>query len=276
MQDVKLVLSIPQGVITATSLGIEGLARHQSPGSGRHFRDRKLFAELALKDNQPDFDYLDDGGWRNPRADSISAIAAAVGGNRTKTALSNNAFSCTPINAYRTVYLVKTGGEVMALEPGGRLHSFKSSECHEDMSPPEVAEAAGTPGEPNRQSRLYLVMCPIQLLLVSNLTPIEYAWYATHRPGKVFRQVVFTELQTEQAQLAAESRFTDARREIDSQPHKKTKTIISEDCINEVPFHSWQGYPPAFEGGLYVADQAHIDIWRFPREIPMSWEKAIG
>jgi len=44
--------------------------------------------------------------------DTLNALSAMVPGKRTKTALSNNAFSCTPIDAYRHVYLGKTGGQV--------------------------------------------------------------------------------------------------------------------------------------------------------------------
>lgn len=276
MPDLRLVLSIPQGVITATSLGIEGLARHFSPGSGRHFKGRKLFAELAVKELRPDFEYLSEGGWRNSALDTASALAVAASGKRTKTALSNNAFSCTPIGAYRRVFLVKTGGEVMEMERGEPLHVFASGGCHEEMSPTEVAAAAGVPNDDHRGRRFYLVMCPIQLLLISNLTPVEYAWYATHRPGKVFRQVVFAELHHELFRVAAMSRFADAEHELEIQPGKKTKTVVSGDCINEVPFHSWLGYGQRTEGGLYVADQSHIDLWRFPQQIPAAWDRAMG
>ncbi len=276
MNDIRLVLSIPQGITTATSLGIEGLAKHHSPGSGKHFKGRKIFVDLAVENQQPDFTYLDDGGWRDALSDSKSALAAAADGNRTKTALSNNAFSCTPIEAYKRVFLVKTGGKVMEMDNGGQLHVFKSQNCHEDMSQSEVATAAGIPDQAERKTHLYLVMCPIQLLLVSNLTPVEYAWYATHRPGKVFRQVIFTELQTEHCRLAAQSRFTNARNEINTQPNKKTKTIVSGDCINEVPFHMWSGYKNRNEGGLFLADQEQIGLWRFPAEVPGAWDRARG
>lgn len=276
MLDLRLVLSIPQGIITATSLGIHGLARHGSPGSGKHFKGRKLFADLALKDKKPDFFYLDEGRWRDAEGDTAGALAAAAAGKRTKTALSNNAFSCTPIDAYRRLFLVKTAGEVMEMEERIRLHDFPESRCHEEMSPSEVAAAAGIPDTPRRRRRTYLVMCPIQLLLMSNLTPVEYAWYATHRPGKVFRQVVFAELEKELFHMAAQSRFTGAEQELESQPTKKTKTIVSGDCINEVPFHTWSGYGDAREGGLYAADGRHIDVWRFPAEIPAAWDRVIG
>ncbi|HRY61598.1 MAG TPA: hypothetical protein P5266_05315 [Candidatus Fermentibacter sp.] len=274
MPEVHLVLSIPQGVITATSLGIEGLALHRSPGSGKHFRGRKLFVELATSNGRPDFSYLDEGGWRDAAGDTASALAAAQAGKRTKTALSNNAFSCTPIEAYRRIWLVKTGGEVMPLEPGRDLHAFASHSCHEAMSPAQVAVAAGCPDHV-RKTHIYLVMCPIQLLLVSNLTPVEYAWYATHRPGKIFRQVVFTELEPERTHLSAQSRLTSALIELDRQPVKKTKTIVSEDCINEVPFFAWSGYESS-QDGLFLADREHVSLWPFPGEIPVAWDHVTG
>jgi len=274
MPDSQLVLSIPQGITTATSLGIEGLARHYSPGSGKYFTGRKLFVELAVSNDQPDFEYLGGGGWRDARADSISALAAASAGNRTKTALSNNAFSCTPIEAYRNIFLVKTAGHVMAMESAGQLHAFKTELCHEGMSLSEVSEAVGYSDQSPGRSHLYLVMSPIQLLLLSNLSPVEYAWYSTHRPGKIFRQVIFTELKSVQSRLAAESRFVDAQQEINSNPDKKTKTIVSGDCINEVAFRAWCGYSDNTEGGLYTADHRHINLWRFPDRIPVDWDRA--
>ncbi len=276
MPDVRLVLSIPQGAITATSLGIEGFARHRSPGSGKHFKGRNLLVDLGLENGRPAFDYLEEGGWRDARGDTLRALEAAAGGKRTKTALSNNAFSCTPVTAYRSVFLVKTGGEVMEMAGARKLHEFKSHVCHEEMSPSEVAAAAGSPDNLQRRPHLYMVMCPIQLLLLSNLTPVEYAWYATHRPGKVFRQVVFTEIETDQLQLAAESRYRDARLELEASPDKKTKTIVGDDCINEIPFHAWLGYDRREDGGIYSADRDHTDLWPFPAEIPGLWEHAIG
>ncbi len=276
MADVNLVLSIPQGTITATSLGVEGFARHRSPGSGKHFKGRKLFADLLTTGLTPGFSFLDEGGWRNSRKDAATALAAAASGNRTKTALSNNGFSCTPVNAYKNVYLVKTAGNVMKMDTRKPLHTFADGKCHEEMSPAQIAEAAGLKEPEARKPRFYMVMCPVELLLVSNLTPAEYAWYATHRPGKIFRQVVFTELNSEQTHLAAQSRYRDAIDELSADPEKKTKTVVSDDCMNEIPFHSWVGFRRRRQGGVFVADSSHIDIWEFPELIPHDWEKAQG
>ncbi len=275
MEGLNLVLSIPQGSITATSLGIEGLARHRSPGSGKHFKGRKLFADLALKNLTPDFSFLEEGNWRNTKEDTEAALAAvAKDGKRTKTALSNNAFSCTPVTAYKKLYLVKTGGEVLGMNYSGSLHVFKDHHCDEGMTPAAIADEIGVEDVQKRQPRLYLVICPIEILLFSNLTPIEYAWYATHRPGKKFRQVIFTELITEPTHLAAQSRYRDARDEINADHAKKTKTIVSDNCMNDISFHHWLGYDRNTEGGVYIADNKHVSLWRFPEVIPSLWERA--
>jgi hypothetical protein len=99
MSEINLVLTIPQGIITATSLGLEGFAKHRSPGSGKFYRGKAVMVDLAL-----------DG-------DTVAALAAVRTGNRTKTALSNVGFSVTPLAAYRRVFLVKTGGALLELSP---------------------------------------------------------------------------------------------------------------------------------------------------------------
>jgi hypothetical protein len=276
MEQLNLILTLPQGAITATNLGIEGFAWHRRPGSGKYFQGRTIFVDLALSNGRPDFTYLDEGGWRDPIGDTLNALQAMVPGKRTKTALSNNAFSCTPIDAYRRMFLGRTGGQVMEMERAGELAHFAASDCHEAMTPDEVAAAIGQPGEHLRQPRLYLVFCPVEFIVLSSLTPAEYTWYSTHRPGKIFRQVLFTELQADQTNLAAENLFHQARVEFQANPGKKTKTIVSADCINRVPFHAWVGYQRKIEGGIYAGDKTRVSLWRFPSEIPHAWERAEG
>ena len=275
MPQVNLVMSLPQSFITATSLGIEGLAWHNSPGSGSHYRRRSLLVDLALdKDGKPDFAFLPEGGWRDVTADTLSALESARSGKRTKTAISNNAFNCTPIGAYRRMFLVKTGGEMLELVGGAPRVGFRESACHEGMAPDDIAEAIGQPRLPVRPARAYMVLSPIEFVVLSSLTPEEYVWYATHRPGKIFRQVVFTEISTDEAHLAAESVYEDAARELRESRHKKTKTIVVGGCLNRVPFQSWRG--PEGRGVLYVGDASGLASWRFPAEQPRAWERAGG
>src|SRR5512136_756183 len=105
-KDLHLILIIPHSIVTATSLGIEGYARHRSPGSGKYFSGRTVFVDLAITDNRPDFNFLDEGNWRDAYGDATASLDAVKRGKRTKTALSNTGFSCTPIGAYRSCYLV--------------------------------------------------------------------------------------------------------------------------------------------------------------------------
>ena len=59
-------------------------------------------------------------------------------------------------------------------------------------------------------------------------------------------------------------------------PEKKTKTVVTDDSMGDVPFHAWTGYDQPDVGGLYVADRDGVSVWRFPAEIPREWERASG
>ena len=272
----QLILTLPNGNVTATSLGVAGLAQRRSPGSGKHFRGRSILVELACDGVKPSFNYLDEGGWRDPAADSVQALAGVKAGSRTKTALSNDAFGCVPLSAYQSCHLVKTGGETLALGAVQQLASYGKHECHERMTGDEIAQTIGQPFSGTRVPRLYMVVSPIQFVMFSNLTPAEYAWYATHRPGKKFRQVMFAEIGHEQPQMAAQSRFNDARKELAEKATKKTKTIVFEDCLNQIPFQEWIGYRQEAQGGLYVGDRNQLLVYPFPSPIPHAWEKVEG
>ncbi len=276
MRDIRLVLIAPEGAVVATSLGIEGFTRHISPGSGKYFSNRAVLFDLALEGDRPAFSYLNEGGWRDPTSDTIMALQSALRGKRTKTALSNGAFSCVPITAHRACYLVKTGGLIQPMIDRGEVVHFISHVCNEWMTPDEIATAIGCSVPSQRTQRLYMVICPVELVVMSNLTPAEYAWYSTHRPGKIFRQVIFTELKEELPHLAAKSHYIRAREELAGNPMKKTKTIIGGGCINRVLFSAWVGYKKPGVGGLYVADKEHLRIWEFPSELEERWEKSEG
>ncbi len=274
MERLNLVLTIPHGSVIATSLGVDGLAHHLSPGSGRHFHGRAIFVDLALSEGVAAFSYLEEGGWRDAAGDTARALQEVVSGKRTKTALSSNGFTTTPLEAYRKVLLVKTGGQALDMGTAAEIARFESAPCKESMAPGEVARAIGAAEPARREPRLYSIFAPLELLVLSNLTPIEYAWYATHRPGKVFRQVCFAELRTDQSQLAASSRYENARKEIRENPKKKTKTVAVQDLLNAVDFEEWVGYGDPTAGGLYFGDRTRLIRTPFPVEIPHAWEKA--
>ena len=144
------------------------------------------------------------------------------------------------------------------------------------MSPDQIAAAVGLPPQSARLPRLYMVLSPVEFILLSNLTPAEYVWYATHRPGKQFRQVLFTELRADQAHLAAEAVYQAARDELSQKTNKKTKTVVTGESLNRVPFGAWVGYHREAQGGVYAGDRTKVQLWRFPESISRSWERAHG
>jgi len=274
--EISLILNIPNGSVTATSLGVEGYAKHRSPGSGKHFRGKTIMIDLALEDDRPAFRFYEEGGWRDANGDAVAALAAVRSGKRTKTALSNDGFNVTPLAAYRGVYLNKGGGAILPLAAPQRLIEYIKHGCHEEMTTEQVARAIDRPAPAGRTPRLLMILAPIQMLMMTNLTPEEYAWYATHRPGKIFRRLMFTELKSDQPELAADSRFEDARAQLSSDPLKKTKSIVFGECLNDIPFGDWVGYRHEAVGGLYVGDRDGLSLWTFPKAIPRSWDMLIG
>lgn len=274
MSNVNLVLSLPSGVITATSLGVSGLAWHRSPGTSGKFHGHSVLVDLALQDGHPAFQFMDEGGWRDAQADTIHALDAIRTGKRTKTALSNAAFNCTPLSAYRHVSLAKTSGALLELLPGERIAQFKGAGSAENLSPDQVASTAGLPTLTERRAHFYLVISPVEMLVLSNLNPAEYVWYATHRSGKIFRQMLFAELSHHIRDVAARETFETALKELAESPNKKTKTVASGECFARVPYTGWKGYREDVMGGLYGGDREGAYLWRFPKEIPHAFERA--
>lgn len=273
MGELNLVLTIPHGIVVATSLGLEQYAKHRSPGSSKFFRGKTVMIDLALEADRPAFSFSEEGGWRDTHGDTVAALAEVRSGKRTKTALSNDGFNVIPMKAYRQILLAKTGGYLLPMAPPRLLVQFANHDCHEKLTPEEIAAIIGRTDVSDRFPRLLMVLMPVQLLVMTNLTPIEYAWYATHRPGKIFRQVMFTELGDDQPDIAAASRFDDAREELAVKPSKKTKVIAMGECFNDVPFHAWVGYRGGMQGGLFVSDRNGVSVWPFPEIIPRSWDQ---
>ena len=272
MSDLNLILTVPYGIIVATSLGMEGFAKHRSPGSAKYFRGKTIQIDLALEGDRPAFRFLDEGGWRDATGDAIAALAAVRLGKRTKTALSNDGFNVTPLSVYKRLVLAKTGGHLLEMGPPVQLLEFVKHACHEELTTDQVAASIGRPSPAVRSVRLYMIIEPIQFLVMSNLTPEEYAWYVTHRPGKIFRQVMFAELKEEDNEVVAASRYDEAREELNAKPMKKTKVIALGEFLDDIPFHAWVGYRREAQGGAYVGDRNGISLWPFPAAIPRSWD----
>ncbi|MGC4113839.1 MAG: hypothetical protein QM765_04120 [Myxococcales bacterium] len=87
---------------------------------------------------------------------------------------------------------------------------------------------------------------------------------------------MFTELRADQAHLAAEAVFDSAREELSQKGNKKTKTIVTGESLNRVPFSAWTGYLKGAQGGLYVGDSKKVQLWKLPETLNRAWDKAHG
>jgi hypothetical protein len=277
MSESKLILAIPQGSLIATSLDVEGFARHRSPGAGRYFEGKAVYVEVAVADGKPAFAFSEEGGWRDCASDTEAALRSVANQRkRTKTALSNGAFNVVPSTAFVAVCLAKTGGQTLPLhtEAGPIRFASHSYEWGKGLSADEVARAGGFAVPAQRTPRLYMILAPIELVVLSNLSPEEYAWYATHRPGKLFRQVMFTEIEPSGRGLVADALFDEARQALVANPSKKTKTVYTGSALHRVPYQSWIGYRGGQPGGIYIGDRDQVALWRFPATSPTAWERA--
>ena len=162
----------------------------------------------------------------------------------------------------------------MEMLPGEQIARFLGHGSAENLSSDQVAQIAQLPAIEKRPIHCYLVISPVEMLLLSNLTPAEYVWYATHRAGKLFRQVLFTELREHVHDLAARDVFESAMHELTEKPMKKTKTIMLGECFNRISYSGWKGYREDAVGGLYGGDREGAYLWRFPKEIPHAFERA--
>lgn len=158
--------------------------------------------------------------------------------------------------------LVKTSAKALSLSGPEKVATFTNHVCDSDLSTDEVSKAAGLPVPAQRLPRLYLVLAPVEFLILSNLTPEEYLWYSTHRAGNMFRQVMFTEVlpTSSRAWPKASTRApcaswkTSARR-----PRPCCRATASTTCRSA----SGWGYASQ-SGGLYVGDRNHAMLAALP------------
>ena len=160
------------------------------------------------------------------------------------------------------------------MQPGEQIAQFRGRASAENLSPDEIAQVAELPAVEKRGTHYYLVISPVEMLVLSNLTPAEYVWYATHRSGKLFRQLLFAELSQHMRDVASRDVFETALEELTDTPRKKTKTVMLGQCFAQIPYSGWRGYGEAAVGGLYGGDRDGAILWRFPKEIPHAFERA--
>ncbi len=198
----------PNEALVASQLSPEAFGQHYSVGSPRHFTGKVIFAELDINYRHPDLridEYLGYTESGKPGAPK-----------RTKFVKSYRVLECIDFAALEKLYLVSTDGVALGLDRG--------------TDPAEY-------GKP--RVRVYQEICPLQLLVASNLNPSQFGRYITAETwSKGAPKIFFTQYDIDVEEVVRSGGLTrgplynvnpmnlpNALKELTDDPGKKTKTI---------------------------------------------------
>ncbi len=232
----------PNEALVASQLSPEAFAKHYSVGSPRHFMGKVVFAEVDVNYRDPD-DYL--------RVDEyLRQTEKPDGPKRTKFVKSYRVLEHIDLSALQCLYLVTTDGAVLGL----------------DKSPEPV--------DTEPRVRVYQELCPLQLLVASNLVPHQFGCYITEESWSKGAPKIFfcqydidVEAVVENNQVAGfhmgplpnvnPTNLPTALRELQHNPDKRTKTISLNPNLDAMSYK-------AIQPGFWFADAVSTVFYRMP------------
>jgi len=247
----------PNEALIASQLTPEEFGKHYSIGSPRHFTGKVIFAEV-------------DTGFRHEsfRIDEyLKLTESGIPGRpkRTKFVKSYRVLEHGDFSALQKLFLVTTDGAVLGLE---------KSELPAPSRVPHV--------------RLYQEICPLQLLVASNLEPEKFGHYITEETwSKGAPKIFFTQYDID-VEGTVESKevhayhlgplpnvnptnLPTALKELKEDPRKKTKTVNLNPNLDYVSYKTikhgfWfsAGHETVFYRmpGLDELHEKHYSWWR--------------
>ena len=156
------MILFPNEALVASQLSPEEFGKHYSIGSPRHFMGKVIFAEL-------DINYRDDYF----RMDEFLAQTEADGRpKRTKFVKSYRVLEHVDFSALQKLYVVTTDGAVLGLDTSHEQAQWGQS----------------------GRVRVYQEICPLRLLVASNLNPPDFGRYITEETwSKGAPKIFFTQ-----------------------------------------------------------------------------------
>ncbi|MGE5361408.1 MAG: hypothetical protein ACM3NQ_20515 [Bacteroidales bacterium] len=231
----------PNEALVASQLSPEAFGKHYSVGSPRHFMGKVIFAEVDPKFRDPG-NYL--------RIDEYLGYTQKPDGpKRTKFVKSYRVLEHIDLSALMDLYLVTTDGAVLGLKKG-------------------VEPSQYGPG----RVRVYQELCPLQLLVASNLNPHEFGCYITEEswakgaPKIFFAQYdIDVESVVNQVRGASMGPLTNvnptalpaALAELQAIPAKKTKTISLNPNVDVMSYK-------IIQPGFWFSDSRATVFYRMP------------
>jgi hypothetical protein len=204
------LILFPNEALVGSQLSPEEFGKHYAVGSARHFTGKVIFAEVDT-DFRHDYFRLDE---YLPQVETVGRP------KRTKFIKSYRVLEHIDLNALQKLYLVTTDGAVLGLSKGA------------DPVPPYRAGRV----------RIYQEICPLRLLVASNLDPKEFGHYITGETwSKGAPKIFFAQYDIDVEAVVSRNEvrafhmgplpnvnptnLPTALKELRTDPNKKTKTV---------------------------------------------------
>ena len=234
----------PNEALVASQLSPEAFAKHYSVGSPRHFMGKVIFAEV-------------NAGYRDPhnylRIDEyLRQTEKPEGPKRTKFVKSYRVLEHIELSALERLYLVTTDGAVLGLD--------------KSAAPDGYDEEA--------RVRVYQELCPLKLLVASNLDPHRFGCYITEESwSKGAPRIFFCQYDIDVEGVVARNELFGfnmgplpnvnptnlplALKELQENPEKRTKTISLNPNLDVMSYK-------AIQPGFWFADAISTVFYRMP------------
>ncbi len=236
----------PNEALVASELNPEDFGKHYAVGSPKHFSGKVIFAEIHL-----DFrhDYFQIEEYLRRTDSGMPGVP-----KKTKFIKSYRVLEHVDLESILALYLVTVNGHVLKLEKSDDFTLFQ---------------------QPKRL-RVYQEICPLQLLVASNLDPQQFGKYITiETESKGAPKIFFTQykldveklLATTDAQSLSASPFpninasnlTAAILELVNNPDKRTKTISLNEVFGQISYAQIQH-------GFWLAEPDRLIFFPMPSE----------
>ncbi len=250
----------PNEALVASELSPEEFGRHYAVGSPKHFSGKVIFAEIHL-DFRNDYFQIEEYLKR-----TVSGMPGIP--KKTKFIKSYRVLEHIDFTSILALYLVTVDGQVLKLERSSDFTRFQQP----------------------RRLRIYQEICPLQLLVASNLDPLQFGKYITiETESKGAPKIFFTQYKLDVEKLLSlrdvqsltasplpninVSNLISAILELVNNPDKRTKTISLNEVFGQISYSQIQH-------GFWLAEPDHIIFFPMPSEEELeekhyTWWKSV-
>jgi hypothetical protein len=246
----------PNESLVASELDPEAFGRHYSIGSPKHYVGKVIFAEV-------DINFRDDYFNIDEMLKQTTSGKPDVP-KKTKFIASYRVLEHMDLKSILKLYLVTVDGQVLGIEP-----EFNYEIPHRED-----------------RIRIFMEICPINLLVASNLTPPSFVYHVVKEvKGKSAPKLFFTQLDIDaNALLEAElfvsplpnvnpSHLKACLKELKEKPDKRTKTISLYSNFDSISYAK-------IRHGYWIGDGDQLAFFKMPKPEELersnySWYRSV-